>query len=93
MGKTVFLKIASVLCFFVSGTVSGSIKSNLGAFWFLFFSLCMERIHRGKRRGTKNHLNRSGGKIMSSKAFFFVTGNFCSWSMCYFLHTGNCKKR
>ena len=53
MGKMVFLKIqkniynfklkiaylASVFCFFVSGTVSGSIKRDLGGFWFLFFSL------------------------------------------------------
>ena len=33
--------LASVLCFFVSGTVFGSIKSDLGGFWFLFFSLCI----------------------------------------------------
>ena len=76
MRKTVFLKIpkriyhlnlkkkahlASVLCVFVSDTVSGSIKSDLGDFWFLFFSLYIifpkvgdrdeaaERNHRRKR--------------------------------------------
>ena len=38
----IFTKIsylALVLCFVVSGMVSGSIKSDLGGFWFLFFSL------------------------------------------------------
>ena len=27
--------LASVLCFFVSGTISGLINSDLGEFWFL----------------------------------------------------------
>ena len=66
MGKIVFLQnfrklFASVLCFFVSGTVCGSIKSDLGGFWFIFFSLFIffpkvghrddaaERNHRRKR--------------------------------------------
>ena len=64
MGKTVFLKVkkkkkiaylASVLCFFVSGTVSGSIKSDLDGFWLIFFSLC----HRLKSETTKHKKKKS----------------------------------
>ena len=67
MGERFFSKLkkkaylVSVLCVFDSGKVSGSIKCDLGGFWFLFFSLYIffpkvghrdeaaERDHQRKR--------------------------------------------